>query len=53
MQTSNTQKVATQFRGLHAMSAVAGTTPKVAVTTPASSRKEKSKNESGTRATKK
>ncbi|MCG3143999.1 MAG: hypothetical protein HONDAALG_01386 [Gammaproteobacteria bacterium] len=53
MQTSNAQKIATQFRGLHAMSAIAAPTPKVVIATTAAARKEKGKNESGARAGKK
>ncbi|MCG3200278.1 MAG: hypothetical protein NFCOHLIN_00126 [Gammaproteobacteria bacterium] len=53
MRTSNAQKIATQFRGLHAMSAIAAAEPKVATATPAPARNAKSKNESGARAGKK
>lgn len=53
MQTSNAQKIATQFRGLHAMSAIAATKPKVVSATTVLARNEKSKNESGARTGKK
>ncbi len=53
MHTSNVKKLATQFRGLHAMSAIAAPTPKVVIATTAAARKGKGKNESGVRAGKK
>ncbi|MEZ5447409.1 MAG: hypothetical protein R3F45_16810 [Gammaproteobacteria bacterium] len=53
MQTSNAQKIATQFRGLHAMSAIAAAKPKVVIAATTPARNEKNKNESAARAGKK